>query len=223
MHVAGERRYMGFFVTRFANAATPDLARASVIAAVREAPGLDGLVLNDDNDPPLFFADEIDQVSELEVPEVEPGFALFEDENQSPGSEFSQPPYLVIRKGVAFWVENRRLSDWTASPQAFNEGCFRNASLYDIHGDLWQIVRAEFTKQPSIVNTLFPWRQLPVEVELRPHGKPRIADILAELAAILGSGSSFSENLDHAPPDVLERLKSATGPAELIKQIEKCH
>jgi hypothetical protein len=222
MDVASERRYMGFFVTRFVNAATPDLARASVIAAVRAAPGLDGLILNDDDDPPLFFVDEIDEVSELEVPEVEPGFVLFKDENQSPGSEFSPPPYLVIRKGVAFWVENRRLSDWTASPQAFNEGCFRNTCLYDIHGDLWQIVRAEFTKQPSIVNTLLPWRQLPVQVEIRPHAKPAVADILAELAAILGSENSFSENLDHDPADVLECLRRATVPTELIQHAEKC-
>jgi hypothetical protein len=153
---------MGFFATRFVKAATPELVRASVIAAVRTAPGLNGLILNDDDDPPLFLVDEINEVSELDVPEGEPGFALFDDENQSPGSEFNPPPYLVIRKGVAFRVENRRLSDWTATPQAFNEGCFRNACLYDIHGDLWQIVRAEFTKQPWFVNTILPWRQLPV-------------------------------------------------------------
>jgi hypothetical protein len=222
MDVADERRYMGFFVTRFANAATPDLARASVITAVRAAPRLDGLILNDDDDPPLFFVDEIDEVPEVEVLKVDPGFVFFRDESQSPGGKFSPPPYLVIRKGVAFWVENRRLSDWTASPQAFNEGCFRNACLYDSHGDLWQIVRAEFTKQPSIVNTFLPWRQLPVQVEIRPHARPAFADILVELAAILGSRNSFSENLDHAPADVLECLRSATVPMELIQHAEKC-
>jgi hypothetical protein len=222
MDVAGERRCMGFFVTRFANAATPDLACASVIATVRAAPNLDGLMLNDDDDPPLFFVDQIDEVSDIEVPKVEPGFVFFNDESQSPGSEFTPPPYLVIWKGVAFWVENRRLCDWTATPQAFNEGCFRNTCLYDIHGDLWQIVRAEFTKQPSIVGTLFPWRQLPVRVEIRPHAKPAVGDILAELAAILGSGNSFSENLEHAPADDLECLKNATSPTELIQHAGKC-
>jgi hypothetical protein len=223
MDVAGERRYMGFFVSRFAKAASPDVARASVIAAVRAAPKLVGLILNDDDDPPLFFVDEIDEVSELAVPEVEPGFVFFRDESELASSEFSPPPYLVFRKGVAFWVEKRRLCDWTATPQAFNEGCFRDTYLYDTHGDLWQIVRAEFTKRPSIVHTLFPWRHLPVQVKIRPHAKPAVADILAELAAILESGNSFSENLDQDPAEVVECLKSAALPRELIQNAEKCH
>ncbi len=222
MDVANERRYMGFFVTRFVNAATSDLARATVIPAVRADPRLDGLILNDDEDPPLFFVDEIDEVSELDVPGGELGFVLFDDENQSPGSAFSPPPYLVIRKGVAFWVDNRRLSDWTATPQAFNEGCFRNACLYDIHGDLWQIVRAEFTKQPSFVNTILPWRHLPVRIEIRQLARPAVADIVAEVAAILESANSFSQNLNHKPADILEFLRSATQPTELIRYAGKC-
>lgn len=82
MDVANEHRYMGCFVTRFVNAATPDLARTIVIAAVRANPRLDGLILNDDDDPPLFFVDEIDEVSELDVPEDELGFVLFDDEDK---------------------------------------------------------------------------------------------------------------------------------------------
>jgi hypothetical protein len=222
MDIANERRYMGFFTTRFANAATPDLARTTVIAAIRADPKLDGLILNVDEDPPLFFVDEIEEASERELPRVEPGFVFFEDESQTSGSEFSPPPYLVIRKGVAFWVENRRLCDWTATPQAFNEGCFRDTWLYDIYGDLWQISHAEFTKQPSVVNTLFPWRQLPVRVEIRPVAKPSVADIRAELATILESGNPFSENSAHDPADVLKCPRSATGPMELIQCAEKC-
>ncbi|WP_216922325.1 hypothetical protein [Synechococcus sp. CCAP 1479/9] len=222
MDVANERRYKGFFVTRFVNAATSDLARATVIAAVRADPRLDGLILNDDDDPPLFFVDEIDEVSELDVPEGELGFVLFDDENQSASSAFSPPPYLVIRKGVAFWVENRRLSDWTATPQAFNEGCFRNACLYDIDGDLWQIVRAEFTKRPSFVKTILPRRHLPVRIEIRPRARPAVADIVAEVAAILESTNSFSENLNHKSADILGCLRSATQPSELIEYAGKC-
>ncbi len=221
MDVSNEHRYMGFFTNRFVNAATPEIASASAIAAVRSAPKLHGLILNDSDDPPLFFVDEIEEVSELEVPEVESGFAFFEADSQSPGSDFSPPPYLVIRKGVAFWVENRRLCHWAATPQAFNEGCFRDTYLYDIHGNLWQISHAEFTKQPSIVNRLFPWRQLPVRVEIRPVAKPAFADILAELAAILESGNPFAENLDRDPAHVLDCLRSSTGPMELIRCAEK--
>ncbi|MEA5389883.1 hypothetical protein VB738_01290 [Cyanobium gracile UHCC 0139] len=212
---------MGFFLTQFVKAATSDFARATVIEAVRADPRLDGLIMNDDDDPPRFFVNEIDEVSELDVPEGELGFVLFDDENQSPNSAFSPPPYLVIRKGVAFWVENRRLSDWTATPQAFNEGCFRNACLYDIHGDLWQIVRAELTIQPSFINTILPWRHLPVRIEIRPRARPDIADIVAEVAAILESVNSFTENLNHKPADILRYLRSATQPSELIQYAEK--
>jgi hypothetical protein len=176
MDVASERRYMGFFVTRFVHAATPALARTLAISAVRADPKLDGLILNNDDDPPVFSVDEIDEVSEVEVLKGDTGFVFFRDEKIFSGSEFRPPPYLVIRKGVAFWVENSPVSDWTATSQAFNDGCFRNACLYDTHGDLWEIVHAEFTKQPSYLNTLLPWRKLPVRIEIRPSAKPALAD-----------------------------------------------
>lgn len=217
MDVARKPRHMGFFVTRYVNAATADLARASAISEVRADPRLHGLMLNDDDDPPRFFVEETDEVSELDVPEGEPGFVLFEDKNHVLGGEPSSPPYLVIREGLAFWVEERPMCDWAATPQAFHAGCFRNACLYDANGDLWQIVRAEFTKPPSFVDELLPWRQLPVRIEIRPREKPAVADVLAELAAILQSGNSFAESLDDDPADILACLRTATVPPELIE------
>ncbi len=222
MDVAGDRRSMGFFVTRFVEAATPDLARASAIATVRADARLDGLILNDDDDPPLLFVDEVEEVSERDVPEVEPRFVFFKDEDQSASSEISPPPYLMIRKGVSFWVENRPLRDWTATPQAFDEGCFCNAYLYDTNGVLWQIVHAKFKQQPSFVNTLLPWRQLPVVIEISSSLKPAVLDVLAELVAILESVNSFSESFDGDPGEILQCLKRATTPTELIQYAGKC-
>lgn len=221
MDVSGNQCWMGFYSTRFIKAANPHEASTSAIAAVRLDTKLDGLVLNDVDDPPLLFVDEIEEVSELAVPEVEPGFVFFKDETRSPESEISPPPYLVIRKGVAFWVENRALSEWTATPQAFDEGCFRNACIYDTSGRLWEIVRSAFAKPPKFVNRIMCWRQLPVRIEIRPCENPTVADILAELAAILESKNSFCEYLDHDPADILKRLGSATTPAELIEQAGK--
>ncbi len=218
MDVSGVQCYMGFYLTRFVKAANLDEARSSAIAAVRMDTRLDGLALNDDDDPPLLFVDEIEEVSELDVPEVEPGFVFFKDETRPPESEISLPPYLVIRKGVAFWVENRPLSEWSATPQAFNEGCFRNTCIYDTRGRLWEIVRFAFTKPPTFVNTIMPWRQLPVQIEIRPCEKPTVTDILAELTAILESGNSFCEYLNHDPADILKSLENATTPTELIVQ-----
>lgn len=221
MAISGDQRYMGFFVRRFVAAATHDLARAGAIAAVRADASLDGLILNDQDDPPILFVDEVEDVSERDVPEVEPGFVLFRDEDQSASSEVGPPPYLVIRKGVSFWVENRSLSDWTATPQAFNEGCFLNACLYDANGDLWQISQTQLKQRPSFLNTLFPWRQLPLLLSVSSMPKPDVLDILAELAAILESGNSFSESLDGDPANRLECLSSAATSIELIQQAEK--
>jgi hypothetical protein len=109
----------------------------------------------------------------------------------------------------------------TATPQAFNEGCFRNAYLYDIHGDLWQIVRAEFTKQPSCVHSILLWRRLPVRIEIRPRTRPAVADIVAEVAAVLESANSFSENLNPESAVLLGLLRSATQPSELIQYAGK--
>lgn len=222
MDVSGGNRYMGFFVTRFVKAANPDLACASAIAAVRSDAQLDGLVLNDENDPPRLFVDEVEEVSELDVPDVNPGFVLFEDEAQSAGSLISEPPYLVIRRGVSFWVEHRPLNDWTATPQALSEGCFCNACIYDTNGDLGQIVDARLKQQPSFLNALLPWRQLPVLIEISSSPQPTMLDVLAELAAILESGNSFSESLDGDPGEILNCLKRATTPTELIQYAAEC-
>ncbi|HIK45686.1 MAG TPA: hypothetical protein IGR64_12505 [Leptolyngbyaceae cyanobacterium M65_K2018_010] len=81
MDVSGDRCYMGFYVTRFVEAATPEDARVAAIAAVRRDARLDGLILNDEADPPLLLIDEIEAVSELDVPAVEPGIVFFRDEN----------------------------------------------------------------------------------------------------------------------------------------------
>lgn len=220
--ISGSQRYMGFFVTRFIEGKTPYLAGTSAIAKVRADAKLDGLILNDENDPPMLFVDEVEEISEFNIPDVNLGFVLFEDETQYRSIVVSEPPYLVIRKGLSFWVDNKPLSDWTATPQAFDEGCFHNASLYDTNGDLWQIVHTKLKQQPSFVNKLLPWRQLPVLMEIISSPKPAFLDVLTELAVILESGNSFSENLDAPPREILEYLKRATTPIELIQYAWEC-
>lgn len=217
----GDPCYMGFYSTQFIQAETLDEACASAIAAVRANKKLDGLVLNDEDNPPVLVVDEVEEISELDVSKVEPGFVFFKEEKQPTTRKIGSLPYLVIRKGVAFWVDNRPLSRWTVTPQAFEEGCFRNTYLFDTDGNLWQIVYAALTQQPSFVNTLLPWRQLPVRIEIGPSTKPTITDILAELAQILESENSFSECLEHDPADILEHLRTATTPSELIQYVGK--
>lgn len=218
--VSDSRRHMGFYVTRFVRGTSCVHARDSAIATVLTDPKLDGLILNDESDPPRFSVDEVSEVSEHDVPTVSPVYVFFDDEPLSAGTGIGVPPYLVIRRGLSFWVEHRAISEWTATPQALNAGCFRDACLYDIKGNLWQVVDARFTQQPSWLNLLLPWRQLTVLVELGPMQKPAMAEILAMLAAILHSANAFVESLDTDAVKVLERLTRATTPAELIAYAE---
>lgn len=90
-----------------------------------------------------------------------------------------------------------------------------NTCIYDTNEDLWQVVHAQLKQTPSFVNTLLPWRQLPVLIDIRSSPKPTSLDILTELATILESGNSFSENLDSDLAEILECLKRATTPMEL--------
>jgi hypothetical protein len=220
MDVSGSRRYMGFYVTRFVRGTSGDQARTAAIAAVRADPKIDGLVLNDGSDPPRFHVEELAEVSDSAVPAESPGFALFDDEPQSAGAGIGVLPYLVIRRGASFWVEHRALRECTATARALKEGCFRDACLYDIKGDLWHVVDAQFTHRLSWGDSLLPWRQLPVLIELRPLQKPAMAEVLAELAAILQSANAFVENLDTNAGEVLECLTRATTPVELIAYAE---
>lgn len=220
--LSGERRHLGFFVTRFVAAADADLVRAVALQAVRTDEKPVPLVLNDDDDPPRLFVDELEEVSAVDVPDVEPGFAFFDDRAQSASRGIGQPPYLVIREGLAFWVDDTPLSDWTATAQALAEGCFRDARIYDTNGDLWRIVDAGFRQRPSLLDAFLPWRQFPILIETSASPRPAIGDVLAELVAILESRSDFSETLEGDPAEILDRLRRAMTPAELIDCARKC-
>jgi len=147
---------------------------------------------------------------------------FFRDESQSSRAEIITPPCLVIRRGVSFWVEHRALCEWTATLQALNEGCFRDACIYDVRGDLLQVVDAQFAQRPSWVDSLLRYREMLVQFELRPMPKPAMTEVLAELAEILQSANEFVENVDADAGKALECLKWATTPTELIACAESC-
>ncbi|SBO41985.1 hypothetical protein [Cyanobium sp. NIES-981] len=216
---SGNQGYMGFYSTRFITAANSDVASAAAIEAVRLDPRLDGLAINAVDDPPRLSIEEIEELTDLSIPEAKPGFVLFEDETPAQENEVGPPPYLVIRKDVAFWAEHRPLGKWSATPQAFNNGCYRNACIYDTSGRLWRIGHSELDKAPTLLNRIMPWRQLRVRIELDPYVEPNVADVAAEIAAILESGTSFSERLCHNPADILRGLGNAATPKERIEQM----
>lgn len=80
MDWGGGVRYMGFFVTRYVSEETEAEAVRSAIAAVRSEDKLEGLVLNTAEDPPKLLVDELEEVSEDDVPSTLPGYVFYREE-----------------------------------------------------------------------------------------------------------------------------------------------
>jgi hypothetical protein len=224
MDVNGKCTYMGFYTTRYIQAASSEEARELGIAAVRGEESLKRVTLNDHDDPPLLAVDEIDEVSEYDGTEGGAGFVIFKDEIQCPSSEKCPPPYLVIRKGVAFWTTNLWVGHWTATRSALKNGVYDKTSVYDANGNHWQSVRAEFLKKPSLLDIFQPAKQLPVQLELElvPGSKPSLEEILAEVTAILESESPCIEPMERAS-EMLSLFMRATTLGELRRNIEHFH
>ena len=102
-------------------------------------------------------------------------------------SQTPHPPYLVIREGKAFWVETRSLGEGSATLQALDEDCYRDAWCYDAGGSRWSILAATLKEQPSLWERLFAWRRVPIRLEF---GAPRpvdLFDVVSCLAKVLRS------------------------------------
>jgi hypothetical protein len=131
------------------------------------------------------------------------------------------PPYLVIRKGISFWVETRPVNSVSATLQAFEEGCYSGAVCYDSSGNLWPVEHAVLRVRPSFVYKLFPWRQLLVELRLGVQAAVEVADIIALLEAILRSDSKLDGHLRESSEVNMEHLKGVRTAQELIEAAAK--
>ncbi len=77
MTVDGKPEKLGFYTTRFVEASNETEAETAAVSALRQDEQLQGTVLNIADDPPLLYADEIEQVSALEKAQ---GFAFYPSE-----------------------------------------------------------------------------------------------------------------------------------------------
>jgi hypothetical protein len=75
------RERVGFFTTRFLEAAARSSAERMALAIIQAESRL--TPLNDPADPPRIVADEIEEVSQANIPAVVPGFAFFADEESA--------------------------------------------------------------------------------------------------------------------------------------------
>jgi hypothetical protein len=129
-----------------------------------------------------------------------------------------QPPFLVIREGIAFWVEDRPIGEMSVTPQAFDEGSFSDTCCYDRTGRLWRVRTATLEQSRSVLNRLMPWRQLPVEVVLDSPASVLLPQIVSRLSVVLASGNAFCEWLNQrvALDELRHRFEACASPEDLI-------
>jgi len=79
----GREVVCGFFTTRFVEAESPDAAEGLAIESVRNLEGLGEMVLNEQGNPPMLFADEIEQVENFEAAEsTDQGLIWYTEEDE---------------------------------------------------------------------------------------------------------------------------------------------
>lgn len=62
MNVDSVNQMLGFYTTRFVEAEDEQAAEYAVMDSLRSDPKLVGSVLNEDTDPPMMFAEEIEEL-----------------------------------------------------------------------------------------------------------------------------------------------------------------
>jgi hypothetical protein len=77
----GVVKRFGFYTTRFVEAVDESEAERCAVEYLRQEDRLRGSVLNDPSDPPMIFAEEIDEVPSFDaVEDRSPGLAFYEDQ-----------------------------------------------------------------------------------------------------------------------------------------------
>jgi hypothetical protein len=127
-----------------------------------------------------------------------------------------KPPFLVIRPGLAFWVETRAPERTGATLQALRDGCFRDAWCFDSSGGGWPILEATLKQRPSFIHQVLPWKRLAVELRLGSRMDMDLEAVVSQLAVILRSDNDFCESLRTPPAEVLARFQRALTPVDLI-------
>jgi hypothetical protein len=84
INLDGERRRVGFYTTRFVEAADENAAELAAIDLLRNDPQLVKGVLNERSDPPMMYAEEITELIDFEgCPVPGAGFAFFTEEENA--------------------------------------------------------------------------------------------------------------------------------------------
>ena len=81
----GPAEPLGFYVTAFVEAESPEVAESTTVELLRNKPELRDEVLNPHRDPPRLLVEEIEEISEWPVDTVRPltGIAFYNDPDVS--------------------------------------------------------------------------------------------------------------------------------------------
>lgn len=84
MDVDSVNQMLGFYTTRFVEAEDEQAAEYAVMDSLRSDPKLVGSVLNEDTDPPMMFAEEIEELESFEgFPAPGTGFTFYPAESKN--------------------------------------------------------------------------------------------------------------------------------------------
>lgn len=74
----GQLRKLGFYAARVVDAQNPEEAELAAVDLVREDSGLQGNVLNEPDDPPMLYAEEIKEIEESDAQKnINTGFSWY--------------------------------------------------------------------------------------------------------------------------------------------------
>ena len=76
----GSVRKMGFFTTRVVEAPNASKAIVFAVSLLRSETKVAALILNDEFDPPIFIAQEVQECATISVEKEEPGLAWYLEE-----------------------------------------------------------------------------------------------------------------------------------------------
>jgi hypothetical protein len=102
------------------------------------------------------------------------------------------PPILVIRPGVAFWVETVPADALTATAQALAEGCFDGALCCDGGGGAWEVLSATADAPPPAL----PWQRMAVAIRLGPRRTMTAGELGGLLEGVLDAAGAFADSID---------------------------
>lgn len=114
------------------------------------------------------------------------------------------------------------MNEWSATPQAFKEGCFKDVVCYDSTGGFWPIVNATLAEHRSPTERLFPWKQTPIKLHFGPRSQATLKEVVSKLVLVLTSESEFNDVLVSSPTKIINQLENADGPMDIICIAREC-